>query len=82
MKNAHTRLSRLELSIKRAAPEVDWTATPAYLALSDEDRRALHSYVDRFHESGLQPFTVNELHDFERILMPLAQEEKGDAPRL
>lgn len=82
MKNAHARLSRLELSIKRATPEVDWTATPAYLALSDEDRRALHSYVDRFHANGLQPFTDDELQDFERILIPLAQEEKGDVARL
>jgi hypothetical protein len=82
MKNARLRLSRLELSIKQATPEVDWTTTKAYAALSGDDRQALHGYVDRFNAGGLQPFTDDDLYDFERILMPLAQEEKGDAERL
>lgn len=82
MKNAHTRLSRLELSIKQAVPDVDWTTTPAYQALPEEDRKTLHSYADRFNADGFHSFTDEELHDFERILMPLAKEERNDAQRL
>lgn len=80
--NLRNRLARLESSIKQATPAVDWTTTPAYLALSEEDRKALQGYVDRFNSAGLQQFTDDELNDFERILMPLAKEEKDDAERL
>lgn len=82
MKNAHTRLSRLELSISQAIPETDWMTTPAYLALPEEDRVTLEGYVTRFNESGLKPFADEELNEFERILLKLAVEEKDYAERL
>ncbi|MCC2612636.1 hypothetical protein [Neorhizobium petrolearium] len=80
--NLRNRLARLESSIQQATPEVDWTTSPAYLALPEEDRQALQGYVDRFNSGGLQQFTDDELLDFERILVPLAKEEKSDAERL
>jgi hypothetical protein len=82
MKNASSRLSRLEGSIKQAMPEIDWRATLAYLAMSDEDRQTFEGYVDRFNAEGLKPFTDDELNDFERILKPLANEEREDAQQL
>jgi hypothetical protein len=77
MKNARTRLSRLELSISRAIPEIDWRTTPAYLAMDEEVRQTFESYVSRFNAEGLKTFTDDELNDFERILMPLVMEEKS-----
>lgn len=76
------RLARLEKSTTRAAPVLDWKSTKAYAALSDADREKLQCYADRFNESGLGPFTDEELHEFELLLFPFAKEEQGDAEQL
>ncbi len=69
--NLRGRLSRLESSIKQAVPSVDWRETDAYRSLSDADKETLSIYTDRFNAGGLEPFTDEELNDFELILMVL-----------
>lgn len=83
MKNADIRLTRLEQSVRRSVQATDYRQTMAYLAMSADDRDRLHTYENRYGVDGhLQDFTDEELHDFERLLMPLANEEQADAKQL
>ena len=78
MKNGSSRLSRLEQSIRSAVPAYDWTASPAYPQMSEEDRQRLHRYADRYQAEGLEQFTIDELNDFELLIFPFAKEEAAD----
>ncbi|MCQ1778236.1 hypothetical protein NOJ05_13595 [Neorhizobium galegae] len=78
MKNGSSRLSRLEQSIRSAVPAYDWTASPTYAQMSEEDRQRLHGYAERCQAEGLAQFTIDELNDFELLVLPFAKEEEAD----
>lgn len=82
MKNADTRLSKLEQSVKQASPAYDWLASPTYAAMLEADRHLLTSFADRFNADGLGNFSDEELNEFERLIFPFAREEQADGQYL
>lgn len=72
------RITRLEQSVRSAVPAYAWTESRAYGQLSEEDRRRLHDYANRFQAVGLSEFTDEELNDFELLTFPFAKEEEED----
>lgn len=78
MRNADSRLFRLEQSVKQAVPPVDWTQTDAFCAMSPVDREKLQEFSARYSTHGLISFSDEELHEFELLVMPFAREEPDD----